>query len=40
MKISNRWVRTMGGMEFQALRSRNTPAYINLSYNDPVVAHG
>lgn len=29
---------TMGGMEFQALRSRNTPAYINLSHNDPIVA--
>lgn len=28
----------MGGMEFQALRARNTPAYINLSHNDPVVA--
>lgn len=29
---------TMDGMEFQALRARNTPAYINLSHNDPVVA--
>lgn len=30
---------TMSGMEFQAFRARNTPAYINLFYNDPVVGY-
>lgn len=37
-KPSNGRDGTMGGTEFQVLRVRNTPAYINLSHNDPVVA--